>query len=562
MILYIKGKEHGRTILDSFLNRPLVYGTIEVDGVTRTKTYEELSNKVKLQDDCDIRATNIFLQGLQLDVYSLQECECKLYNEFDRFTLAKGESNHEYYSRFAQLINDMHTIGMTMHPVQLYAYLSQHEVHAIEVRLMYERFLNPLALVANYHHIPSYQNTHQSQYDPSCYQQQLSPVAQQFYYSQPHLQSYELPCHQQHYQDPIGHSTPFVPQHVYQAPTISQQSQVEFPQLDSGLVVPSFIPGEDLIASLNKAMAFLSTTIASCYPTTNYQLRTNSNLRNQATNQDGRVTVQQVQGRQSQSFAVLAQESDQVLDEEQLAFLADPGYAEGQDIQTTMPHNAAFQTDDLDAFDLDCDEAPSTKAVLMANLSSYDSYAILKCSIDKKCFEIQKKELLLKNDQLLELIISQDLVHTAVNSLAAIVDYQSMKKSYIEEYNRNLTLAAKLSKMNELSKTCLRLENHCISFELKLQQNKEIFKITDLFVINDLKAQLQAKESLINKLRAHIATLKGKSMSDNNVYVNNANVITPRIFRLDLEPLSSKLKKNMEAHVYYLQETKEHTDSL
>ncbi|GJW22736.1 hypothetical protein Tco_0033358 [Tanacetum coccineum] len=28
--------------------------------------------------------------------------------------------------------------------------------------------------------------------------------------------------------------------------------------------------------------------------------------------------------------------------------------------------------DDLDAFDSDCDEAPSAKAVLMANLSSYD----------------------------------------------------------------------------------------------------------------------------------------------------------------------------------------------
>nr|GEW44433.1 copia protein [Tanacetum cinerariifolium] len=64
MILYIKIKEHGRMILNSVLNGPLVYGTIEVDGVTRTKTYEELSNKEMLQDDCDIRATNIFLHDL------------------------------------------------------------------------------------------------------------------------------------------------------------------------------------------------------------------------------------------------------------------------------------------------------------------------------------------------------------------------------------------------------------------------------------------------------------------------------------------------------------------
>nr|GEY45342.1 hypothetical protein [Tanacetum cinerariifolium] len=58
---------------------------------------------------------------------------------------------------------------------------------------------------------------------------------------------------------------------------------------------------------------------------------------------------------------VEAHESSQVLDEEQLAFLADPGFAVGQDTQTTMPLNAAFQTDDLDAFDSDYDEAPGHK---------------------------------------------------------------------------------------------------------------------------------------------------------------------------------------------------------
>ncbi|GJX92039.1 hypothetical protein Tco_0345365 [Tanacetum coccineum] len=387
MELYIKGKENGRMILDSVLKGPLVYGTIEVECVTRTKTYEELSDKEKHQDDCDIRATNIVLQGLQPEVYSLvnhhtvakeiwdrvkllmqgtklsqQERECKLYNEFDRFTSVKDESLHEYYLRFAKLINDIHTIGMTIQQVHvntkflnnlqpewrkfvtnvklaknlytsnydhLYVYLSKHEVHANEVRLMRERFPNPLAL---------------------------------FYSSQPHSQSYEVPHHQQQYQTPISHSTPSVPQHAYQALAISQQSQAEFPQLDSGLDVPSFLPGDDPITSLNKAMTFLSTSIASRYPTTNNQLRTSSNLRNQATIQDGRV-----------------------LDEEQLAFLADPGVVEGQDTQTTMPHNAAFQTDDLDAFDSDCDEAPSARAVLMANLSSYDSYVISESDIEITC---------------------------------------------------------------------------------------------------------------------------------------------------------------------------------
>ncbi|GJT95597.1 putative retrotransposon protein [Tanacetum coccineum] len=92
--------------------------------------------------------------------------------------------------------------------------------------------------------------------------------------------------------------------------------------------------------------------------------RTYSNLRNQATIQDGRVTFQQIQRRQGQRFAGMgikgnatrsvgnnatgqAQKSGQVLDEEQLAFLADAGIANVQDTQTTITHNAAFQTDDL-----------------------------------------------------------------------------------------------------------------------------------------------------------------------------------------------------------------------
>nr|GEV47880.1 hypothetical protein [Tanacetum cinerariifolium] len=77
-----------------------------------------------------------------------------------------------------------------------------------------------------------------------------------------------------------------------------------------------------------------------------------------------------------------------VLDKDQLAFLAYQGVAESQDTQTTMTHNAAFQTDDLDAFDSDCDEAlvPRQFSCLISpvitqmlslsdsNIISYDQY--------------------------------------------------------------------------------------------------------------------------------------------------------------------------------------------
>nr|GEZ15864.1 integrase, catalytic region, zinc finger, CCHC-type, peptidase aspartic, catalytic [Tanacetum cinerariifolium] len=72
-----------------------------------------------------------------------------------------------------------------------------------------------------------------------------------------------------------------------------------------------------------------------------------------------------------------AQESSQILDEEKLAFLADPGILDGQAAQTTIPNTNAFQTKDLDGYDSDCDGVSNAKAVLMANLSNYGSDVIL-----------------------------------------------------------------------------------------------------------------------------------------------------------------------------------------
>nr|GEU73098.1 retrovirus-related Pol polyprotein from transposon TNT 1-94 [Tanacetum cinerariifolium] len=140
-------------------------------------------------------------------------------------------------------------------------------------------------------------------------------------------------------------------------------------------------------------------------PLTNNQLRTSSNPRNQATIQDGRVIAQQVQGIQGQSYsgtgyksnanssggnnssgqarykdkAMLAeaQEAGQILNEEQLAFLADTGVLDGQAIQTIIPNNAAFQIEDLDTYDSVCDDISNAKAVLMANISNYGSDVIL-----------------------------------------------------------------------------------------------------------------------------------------------------------------------------------------
>ncbi|GKB53736.1 hypothetical protein Tco_0904489 [Tanacetum coccineum] len=72
-----QGKEHGKKLYDSAINRPFKYGTVEVPQnqtspqIVRYRTYEDLIEAEKIREACDIRATNIVLQGLPSVVYSL-----------------------------------------------------------------------------------------------------------------------------------------------------------------------------------------------------------------------------------------------------------------------------------------------------------------------------------------------------------------------------------------------------------------------------------------------------------------------------------------------------------
>ncbi|GJV55991.1 hypothetical protein Tco_1456996 [Tanacetum coccineum] len=64
MELYMMNRQHGRMILESIENGPLTWPTIEENGVTRPKKYSELSATKAIQADCDVKETNIILQGL------------------------------------------------------------------------------------------------------------------------------------------------------------------------------------------------------------------------------------------------------------------------------------------------------------------------------------------------------------------------------------------------------------------------------------------------------------------------------------------------------------------
>nr|GEV87207.1 hypothetical protein [Tanacetum cinerariifolium]GEW57022.1 hypothetical protein [Tanacetum cinerariifolium] len=156
-------------ILESVEKGPLIWPSIEENGVTRPKKYYELSATKAIQADCDVKETNIILQGLPPKVYPLVsnhkvakelwertqllmqgtsltklERECKLYDDFDKFAYKKGETLQQFqlntkflntlppeWSKFVtdvKLVRDLHTTNVD----QLHAYLGQHEFHANE----------------------------------------------------------------------------------------------------------------------------------------------------------------------------------------------------------------------------------------------------------------------------------------------------------------------------------------------------------------------------------------------------------------------------------------------
>ncbi|GJV71197.1 retrovirus-related pol polyprotein from transposon TNT 1-94 [Tanacetum coccineum] len=312
--LYCLGKNNGENIMKSITEGPFQMGTFiqtpaedaeETEGALqlgpeRARVFTDLSAEEKERYKADIRATNILLQGIPKDIYTLinhytdakdiwdnvkmilegseltkDDRESQLYDEFERFCQIKGETIHVYYVRFSKLINDMRNIKMTMSRMQLnskfvnnmlpewsrfitevklnrglkesnfdqlYAYLKQHEVHANENRMMMERFIqptdDPLALVSN--------------------------ASNQKYPTQ----SSESPQ------------------------SSNQPSIVDNCQMDTGSTST-----DNLIESLTNTLALLNQSFKAHLPQTNNQLRTSSNARNNATVQDDRVVVQDVRGR-------------------------------------------------------------------------------------------------------------------------------------------------------------------------------------------------------------------------------------------------------------------------
>ncbi|GJR09138.1 hypothetical protein Tco_0791790 [Tanacetum coccineum] len=360
MELYMMNRQHGRMILES----------IENDVI---------------QADCYVKATNIILQGLPPEIYALvtnhriakdlwegikllitsltkQKRECKLYDEFDKFAYKKGETLRDFYLRFSILLNNINIYNMKLEQFQvnikflntlppewskfmtdvklvrdlnttnidqLHAYLGQHEFHANEVRLMHERNTDLLALSLPYG----------SPFQSQQYSINQSSTPLSITYPSNDYQSSSV--HQNIYS--LSSSIP----HLEYAPSVNQQ--LEFPQPDSGFNCSSVQARQHKLLINDGKSDF-----------TPVQAETNILIA------DGTNKVLLVQ----------AQENGQIIHEEELEFFAYPEMQKSQATQTDITYNAAYQADNLDAYDSDCDELNTAKVALMVNLSHYGSDAL------------------------------------------------------------------------------------------------------------------------------------------------------------------------------------------
>ncbi|GJZ42032.1 integrase, catalytic region, zinc finger, CCHC-type containing protein, partial [Tanacetum coccineum] len=356
---------------------------------------------------------------------------------------------------------------------------------------------------------------------------------------------------------------------AYQSPQASTQPMTELPFVDLSLVVLAFSLGDDPIACLNKAMAFLTAVASSRFPLTNNQLRTTSNLRNQVRlNQDGRVTVSTSSGEartklsgtgykgnatssggnnasgqarvvkcyncqgeghmsrqcnqpkrprnaawfKDKEMLVEAQEAGQILDEEQLAFLVDPGILDGQAVQTIIPNNVAFQTEDLDTYDSDCDDISNAQAVLMASISNYGSDVISEAQQDSMILSVIEQ----MSEQMINYVNNWEKANKEQNHesvTAELKRYKERVKTFEQHLNIDLSSHEKMidSQMDDMIKEKLALKEQ-----------------VDLLEQN-LSKQIKEKESLLQTF----TVLKNESKEKENKYMENEIDLEKKIKRLD-----------------------------
>nr|GEW90172.1 hypothetical protein [Tanacetum cinerariifolium] len=387
--------------------------------------------------------------------------------------------------------------------------------------------------------------------------------------------------------------------HVFGAlcyPT-NDSKNVEFSSPETGLVVPVFQKGDDPIDAINHMMSFLTTVVTSRYPATNTQLRTSSNPRQQATINNGRVTIQPIHGRHnpmsvgsSRPFASVSGEASGK--QKEMEFLADPRTAESSSNQNVVTTNAAYQADVLDAYDSDYDELNSAKIALMENLSHYSSDNLAEalgfqnpCYLKKaqqlkpKQYDgsvIEKSDAIVIPDTEETLMLAEESLQTDEPHLSATTTIEEVPKE--------------LPKVSMVNSCLKKLKFHLASFDMIVKEKttataitegtwgfkqtkacfrddiipfvkdlKELFTSFDQCLIDEVtevqKVFKQVEQAVEQySLKEQLNKLKGKAVITEAV---SLNPIDPKLLKVDVAPLAPKLRKNRTAHTDYIRHTQE-----
>nr|GEX50781.1 probable E3 ubiquitin-protein ligase RZFP34 [Tanacetum cinerariifolium] len=285
-----------------------------------------------------------------------------------------------------------------------------------------------------------------------------------------------------------------------------------------------------------------------------------------------------------------AQANGQVLHEEDLEFLVDPGIAKTQSTQYVITNNAAYQADDLDAYDSDCDEINSAKIALMVNLSQYGSDNLAEINQDNKNVnEILTAELERYKDQDFETRfvpqteLSAEQAFWSQNSRNSKEPNLSTSTTTVEVPKElpKVSMAVKQhyveknkfqDKMKDVLKENERLLEQAISIDIvNIVVNERIKSLTGNVKEEKIKRELEEIETIniefdhrekvlvITALKDTLSKLKRKAVVNEAVTLHP---IDPELLKIDVAPLDPKLRNNRTTHNDYLKHTQEETATL
>ncbi|GKA97959.1 retrovirus-related pol polyprotein from transposon TNT 1-94 [Tanacetum coccineum] len=342
-----------------------------------------------------------------------------------------------------KLVKDLHMTNVD----QLHPYLQQHERHANEVRLMHERNTDPLALVASH---------------------QLTQPAYQ----------YHLPHSPKSYLN--FHVSPYQLFTVY-----------------SGLVVPVFQKGDDPIDAINHMMSFLTAVVTSrgvkllWGDVEQQELHTSTSGSN--TGKQRTVICYNCKGEGHIAKRCTKPRGKGM----------NHGLPDIQTSQTVITHNAAYQADDLDAYDSDCDELNSAKIALMANLSRNGSDALTEVhNPDNLTYDLfnQNEQIMTSSEQ------SNDIFNSSAQQDVLILSmFEQLNTQVTHCTNVNKALTTELDRYKEEVKDLKEMQNVENSFSRSNEQYAEIVRLKET-----LFEQVQEKDSLMKTVSDLKKDLKWK----------------------------------------------------